>query len=371
MEIRKLLIGTTAIVIVILFMGMAMQPATTQSDQKTISVSEKQQIEYNRYFIRKPVNASDQFSNAFMSWYINRENANPYKGGHISNFHMNLNSSMKILISQFLSSDPSADALLKEITAQEKAKFAIQNNLVHNKFVSMLYSGKLNGTSKYVMQTGNSKYLFVKIDSSSPTPPSCVFSNPGIYQMVSINYFTFTISYWISIATVTYGEQDNFNTIYSGLPAENHYNKVTEGNTLTGIVGAAVEGALVGVVVGGPAGAAAGSLVGAIVAGVIGVLTSVVLNGEWKTIYESTYAGNAPGHQYISTVLVNVYYYPWVNPLTTMSSYFYFFGYLKGNGRQTIFPDLPTLVVYSQYLSDGANSFANSHGQNNLIYEGY
>ena len=121
---------------------MAMQPATTHSNQITATVSVKQWIEYNRYFIQKPVNASDQFSNAFMSWYINREQANPYNGGHLSDFHMNSNESMKTLTSQFLLSDPSAVSLLQEITTLEKAKFATQNNLVHKELLSMLHSGK-------------------------------------------------------------------------------------------------------------------------------------------------------------------------------------------------------------------------------------
>ena len=81
---------------------MAMQPATTHSNQITATVSVKQWIEYNRYFMQKPVNASDRFSNEFTSWYINREQANPYKGGHISDFHINSNESMKTLTSQLL-----------------------------------------------------------------------------------------------------------------------------------------------------------------------------------------------------------------------------------------------------------------------------
>ena len=367
MELRKALLSITAIVIAVLFMGMAMQPATTHSNERTFTVSVKQQVEYDRYFIQKPVNASDQFSNAFVSWYLNREHANPYVGGKVSAFRMPSQSQVKELFPIFLKQNPDAVKLLNQLTAQEKAKFATQDNLVHKEFISMLQNGKLKGKDQYVMQTSNSKYLFVKIDSSSPTPPSNVLNNPGVYEMVSINYFTYTISFWISIATVTYGEQDNFNTIYSGLPAQNHYNKVTFANGITAALQASVKGALVGVAIGGPIGLVAGVIVGAAIA----MVDDVVLNSEWKTIYESTYSGNAPGSQYIWTILVNDYFYPWVNPLTTMSSYFYFFGYLKGKGQQTIFPDLPTLVVYSQYLSDGANSFIGSHGQNNLIYQRY
>ena len=95
----------------------------------------------------------------------------------------------------------------------------------------------------------------------------------------------------------------------------------------------------------------------------IRIITSLILNDGLKAIYESTCAGNKPCPHCFWTVLVNDYYYPCANPFSSLSSHFYFFGYLKGYGQQTFFPDLPTLVVYSQYLSDGANSFISSHGQ--------
>ena len=81
MEPGKALLSITAIVIVVIFMEMAMQPATTHSNQRTASVSAKQEIEYDRYFIQKPVNASDQFSNMFITWIGNYEHANPYACG--------------------------------------------------------------------------------------------------------------------------------------------------------------------------------------------------------------------------------------------------------------------------------------------------
>ncbi len=98
MELRKALLSITAIVIVVLFMGMAMQPATTHSNQRTVSVSAKQEIEYDRYFIQKPVNASDQFSNMFVTWIGNYEHANAYAGGKISAFHMHPQAQVKELV---------------------------------------------------------------------------------------------------------------------------------------------------------------------------------------------------------------------------------------------------------------------------------
>ena len=98
MELRKALLSITAIVIVVLFMGMAMQPATTHSNQRTATVSVKQQIEYDRYFIQKPVNASDQFSNMFVTWIGNYEHANPYAGGKVSASHMPSQAQIKELV---------------------------------------------------------------------------------------------------------------------------------------------------------------------------------------------------------------------------------------------------------------------------------
>ena len=98
MELRKALLSITAIVIVVLFMGMAMQPATTHSNQRTVSVSAKQEIEYDRYFIQRPVNASDQFSNMFVTWIGNYEHANPYAGGKVSASHMPSQAQIKELV---------------------------------------------------------------------------------------------------------------------------------------------------------------------------------------------------------------------------------------------------------------------------------
>ncbi len=98
MELEKALLSITAIVIVVLFMGMAMQPATTHSNQRTVSVSAKQEIEYDRYFIQRPVNASDQFSNMFVTWIGNYEHANPYAGGKVSASHMPSQAQIKELV---------------------------------------------------------------------------------------------------------------------------------------------------------------------------------------------------------------------------------------------------------------------------------
>ena len=98
MELEKALLSITSIVIVVLFMGMAMQPATTHSNQRTVSVSAKQEIEYDRYFIQKPVNASDQFSNMFITWIGNYEHGNPYAGGKVSAFHIPSQAQVKELV---------------------------------------------------------------------------------------------------------------------------------------------------------------------------------------------------------------------------------------------------------------------------------
>ncbi len=386
MELRKALLSITAIVIVVLFMGMAMQPATTHSNQRTVTVSVEQQIEYNRYFIQKPVNASDQFSNAFVSWYLNREHANPYKGGHISDFHMNSNETMKTLTSQFLLSDPSAMSLLKEITAQEKAKFATQNNLIHKEFISMLHNGKLKGKDQYVMQAGNSNYLFTRSDSSSTTPPTNVLNTPGQWEMVCISFFSVSMwhpgpwwapwnGYWYSL---NYGEQDVINTIYSGMPAQTYYSSVSQAVDITGILETMLTGALFGLA-GGIVGVVAGALAGLLVA-----VTYYGMSSAYKQIYESTFADNNWGDKYMWLFMVNDYYYPGVTIVGTLDSSLGLFGYLSGGNTQTIFPQIALgsgvpidingqPMSLSEYFSTFAQNFANNHGQgiNNLVYEGY
>lgn len=377
MKTTNKLIGITAVLIVILFLGMSMQPSVVAHSQNSNAISVKQQVEYgkhfnqrpvnakqqaeyNRYFIQNPVNATEQLSNAFMTWYINKENANPYIGGHISKLHMPQKSHIKKLLSTFLEENPSAVILLKQITKMEKERFAIQNHKVYERFISALKNGKLNKTTKYTVTSGNSVYAFSRMPMSGP--PSNVLGTSGKWGMVSINYFTYTLgSGWFSI-TETYGEQDNFNTVYSGSPAQTFYNKITGFASVDSILTGLFAGAIFGLALGAIAG---------IIAGLAVYIVFSIIHSELRNIYQSTYSNNNWGDKYMWMVMQNDYYYNWIDIAQDFTSTVNMYGYLSNGNTQSIFPQLPTLFVGSAYLSNGAHSFGNSHGLNNWVYVGY
>ena len=91
MEIRKALLSITAIVIVVLFMGMATQPAIATSNQNAMGVSLNKQCTNNKYNANQALNTSNLLSNSFESWYINKDCAHHYQDGYISSFHWNPN----------------------------------------------------------------------------------------------------------------------------------------------------------------------------------------------------------------------------------------------------------------------------------------
>jgi hypothetical protein len=125
-----------------------------------------------------------------------QENANPYIGGHISKLHMPQKNNIKKLLSTFLEENPSAVILLKQITKMEKERFAIQNHMVYERFIAALKDGKLNKTSEYTVTSGNSVYAFSRTSMSGP--PSNVLNTAGVWGLVSINYFTYTLGWGLA-----------------------------------------------------------------------------------------------------------------------------------------------------------------------------
>ncbi len=389
-KITNKIMGVIAVFIVIMFLGTSMQTSIAKGYQNNATPdmglgqvhgntvpNMKMSQDYRSYFIANPVNLTDQFSNALILWLMNKEKANPYNGGNIRDFHMYGKLKMKNLLSQFLRDDPSAVILLQKITAQEKLKFAMQNYLVHKEFIAMLNSGKLNSTQKYSIKNNNSIYVFFKPNSLNPTPPSYVLSTNAKWDMITIAYFTASYwhpgpwwapwaGYWVPY---NYGEQDTINTIYSGNAAQNYYNSVTgfPGGTLTlsGMITSVLTGLLIGLSI--------GTYIGAIIGAVVGIgfwIVTGLLSSEYSNIYQSTFSDQNWGHKYMWMFLISDYYYPW-EPLSYYSnSGFSVSGYLSNGNVQGILPQISTGTVVGAYISQGANNFVNSHGQNNFVNMG-
>ncbi|MHB8361625.1 MAG: hypothetical protein ACYDDC_07495, partial [Thermoplasmataceae archaeon] len=328
MKITNKLIGITAVLIVILFMGMSMQPSVAAHSQNSNAISvkqqveyskyfnqrpvnAKQQVEYNRYFIPNPVNAIEQLSNAFMAWYINKENANPYIGGHISDFHMGSRQNVKALVSQFLKATPSAATLLKKITAEEKIKFNQENSINEKRIVNELKSGKINlKTTTLVVNNNETKSIIIPLSASPET-------TPGTYEMVTKNYFVITINYGFGSYSFNYGVQDFINVLYVGSAAQSYYNGISGQTSIDGIITAFI--GLTMALASTPALAAISAILATAIyylgvalaaAAVTWVVLSSIVTSGVQALYESTYANNNNGVKYIWTYIIDDYMYP-------------------------------------------------------------
>ena len=390
MKIRNKLIGITAILIVILFIGMSAQPAVTpNTTQQTVSastISVKEQKAYDNLFISNPVNTSDQFSNAFMSWMINKEHANPYNGGNISRFHMNSNLDMKVLLPQFLSSNPSAVIVLQKITAQEQKKFNQENIAMHSKFLNMIKSGKLNSTSKYTVREYGSNYTFLRSRTLNGLPNGAPTAN-GEWIMVTVNYYGTTI--WIPLPwpldgysqSFNYGENDVINFLYVGPSAQNYYNQQSNAfgdfswnsvivgglffaiNMISknpGYLGSGFAAFITGL---GPelGGIAAGLAAGFIALGAI----ELYFTQQFQKIYDSTYANPINGNQKEMWM-----YYSIVYIYCGIGSSFTWNGYTNTGSVAVLpyvplFSNNPPFIVVSGALSGLTHSIAGKIGWNN------
>ena len=377
MELEKALLSITAIVIVVLFIGMAIQPATTHSNQRTVSVSAKQEIEYDRYFIQKPVNASNQFSNMFITWIGNYEHANPYAGGKVSAFHMPSQAQVKELFPLFLKQNPNAVKLLNQITAQETAKFQRENHEAGLRFIHSLGNGsKLPKLYEY--NTNNSRYIVVNI--AHPMYPGGFPTSTGEYVMVSVNYYSIPWYYpgpwWAPWeghwGSLNYGEQDTINILYVGSDAQTWYNQ--EYNTIQNFnslndVGSNFISALTAIgayyVIEAVTAAIASEIFAilTITGGVISFIQSY-MGSQLHSMYDSTYANPLNGEPKFLWM-----YYTAVYMYDAFGSYFTWNGYTN-SGTVSMLPyipdisDNPAFSVVAAALAGEAHGIAGKIGWN-------
>ncbi|MHB1493112.1 MAG: hypothetical protein ACYCR7_06475 [Thermoplasmataceae archaeon] len=112
-----------------------------------------------------------------------------------------------------------------------------------------------------------------------------------------------------------------------------------------------------------------GAVIG-IVTGIAIAITYGYLAQEYSNIYQSTFSDQNWGHKYMWMFLISDYYYPW-EPLSYYSNgEFSVSGYLSNGNVQGILPQISTGTVVGAYISQGANNFVNSHGQNNFVWMG-
>ena len=392
MELRKALLSITAIVIVVLFMEMAMQPATAHSNERTFTVSVKQQVEYNRYFIQKPINVSDRFSNAFVSWYLNREHANPYVGGKVSAFRMPSQSQVKELFPIFLKQNPDAVKLMNQLTASENARFQKENHEMGMRFIRSLKNGS-KIPKVYEYSTNNSKFVAVNI--AHPMYSGGFPTSTGEYVMVSMNYYSIPMWYpgpwWAPwqghCGSINYGEHDTINILYVSSDAQTWYDQ--ENSKLTSITEWTILGSFILLGASYLAGvyglSASASAIVAAIPGIVAILTAMdiavagivfCISLQLSAMYQSTYANPLNGEsKFLWTYYSIDYFYPWTLVtlaslgLDSMAYSFTWDGYTN-KGTVSMLPYIPVasnnpaFVVVSGALSGEAHGIAGKIGWN-------
>ena len=396
MELRKALLSITAIVIVVLFMGMAMQPATTHSNERTFTVSVKQQVEYDRYFIQKPVNASDRFSSInnnnnkihsikivnskqlnskisqyegtlsflFTTWLIN----NKFLNNH--NF-TKLNAEEKtILFHNFLNSN----SLYKEefvlLMNYESQMKGLQNNVLGPKTGNSAALNSYQEISKGNISIDSSNYMVSELSSTKKVNNKTSFIiyytplgknnliDPNI--MVQINPITISFGWFGSL---TVGDVYNLYATYHGLNALYEYQDL--GNAINGVFTglaafdsllAGVTAAIVGLLSAGIGLAVALAYVAAIAA--VMYYCSSKMQSHLNNAFDSTYINNGKGCLELG--------YSEVKMLDGASESFSVSAWDKtSNSWLSIVPTLPQIL---SGFGSTVQSFSNKYGQNNWVY---
>lgn len=372
MKTNRVLMGVTAIVIVILFIGMVTQPAMTRSNENAMTVSLNQQGAYNKYIAKQPLNASDQLSNAFESWYINNESTNHYKDGLIANFHMNsnlsifskMNNNEKLnIVNKFLRQNPVASMELSKLLLKKENSFKEQNPMSMSMYTYVAERGNKTVTSSKTYQVNNENYTVSKVVYSMEINGSIYHESASIVQapkgmklidptvMVQINYLSQSFGWF---GTLTFGEVDFIyeNYMYNAYPEVGYnYNEAYQ----------LVHTFLIFATVGGGTAAVLTAVIGT-AAAAIGDLGTISSLGT--AAYEISDLAYAYGE-------INLAYSSDSNslPIVIQNDYIYdsYAGALTGNGwgmqvyvdnvgwQQALYP-----LVFSGLDSPGLSSFAHN-----------
>ena len=393
MELTKALLSITAIVIVVLFMGMTMQPATTHSNQRTTTVSVKQQIEYDRYFIQKPVNASDQFSNINNNIYSNNIVNSKQLNTKISEYEgtlsflftrwllnnkllsnhgfTKLNAGEKeILFHNFLNSNSLYKEEFMLLMNYESHLKGLQNNLLGPKTGNSAPLNTYQEIFKDKISIDNSTYMVTELSSTKEVDNKTSYIiyytplgkndliDPDI--MVQINLITISFGWFGSL---TIGDVYNLYVTYHGLNALKEYQNL--GNEINGVFTGltAAQAILTGVTAAAIAVASAGidlavMLAYAAAIYAVNLYCSSTMLSNLNNAFDSIYIHNGQGCLELG--------YGEVKTLDGASESFSLSAWDKtSNSWLSVVPTLPQ--IFSGF-GGTVQSLSNKYGQNNWVY---
>ena len=275
----------------------------------------------------------------------------------------------------FLAHDVIGASLFQEVNAAETEEFAVSNQAVAAGFLASNATsagpgstwGEVNGTRGAVSVL------------SAPAPDSQRYFLPatsiqgndiGEWVYVSVNYYTVNLY----LFQVTYGEHDTIDFLFEGPTAQTAYNNLysdiqNAGNILsaaTGVVAVLVPVALYFALPTGGLSLAIEAAAAAVLTALAWVFTYLAgqMDQDLNQLYESTYANEPSGSQYLELYLSGYYYYPWVTLVGTLASSIGLFGYLSNGNSVTILANYPTEVVAAATLSSGVQNVGGQIGWN-------
>ena len=306
----------------------------------------------------------------FKNWYKEHYNHN------VSHLNTNVSKSLfKIFISQsqFVSQD------LKYLSELEQSIFS-QTTDGHVSF-SMLKTEIENGEGTILKQTNssvetshgvnyeNSTLFNVVINGVdynvwkvNITSANGVVIDPWIW--VNINYYVYHAPWYLGGWSLTYGENDNFNTQYSGSAASSIYNEWMKVSTIGGYADIVIGAASLFLKIPSVYAKALGLSLAAIGASLL--FESSTMDSYWQ----------ATGHSYIHFDIVNDYYYPWVvTPLGSEASSSGLLGVLNSGGSYQFWYNVPYIltdgiagVTISAYYSSISQQFVSDYGSGNWVW---
>lgn len=307
----------------------------------------------------KSKNNSGKLSHDFLTWYMKNSLTN-----HLTPLN---NNSAESLFTEFLKESPQAKADLNALSSSELNYYNNVDSAFAANFLNTIQNDS-HVVSPEIITTNTST---VYIIPDTVNLPSGVSSN-GEYGMVQVNYFIYHAPWWLGGWSVTYGEHDVINALFTGSYGQSFYNKEQLSSTLPEAEGIAAIILGVGLAAApetlGISGVAAALIAGAVAAG--GLITQAFIdnfNHAISNVYQSSWSDQPAGKKFMWVFVGVDYYYPSVTVVGVLASTESMYGYeVSGSSlvSTTLIPWYEGTTAKAVALSGYAQNSGSSHGWN-------
>ena len=411
MKITNKLIGITAILIVILLMGMAVQPSAIHSQNKRMSPSDLASqnvihVNMDRIYVSEATSMMKNITSHemgqthfntgvqstimynYLLWFIEEM--------HITSIHLNYQQfhmmTEKGIFQKFLSSDKSVRNLYNASIQAQQNVFKKQNYEYGMHLISSIRNGSLNSTNSVYNNNGSTYILVHTMQNGLPGPISG--QTGGQWEMVDINPTYFWVPIWVStwwggypsLAWEEVAHTDYLNDVTTGHSAYNYYQY--ERNNINGAQAslakffavAGIDLSFISFAMRAVLDAADVAIVGIALIIEAYILESWLSNiqNSLHTLYDSTYVkvlngmhGSNAGAPYMWTEFTVID--AWGYGITAIGDGVSINGYKYSGSEINLVPYIPLPVVAQVsaiHINSVAQSIASSAGNGNWAYGG-